>query len=84
LPYNRGTYLIDTGGEIQFPKEKWEEKSSSFSVGEDIVVPFLKSKGTPRIDTLILPHGDLDHVGGAEAALNEVEVREILISPGSR
>ncbi|MDX8341908.1 DNA internalization-related competence protein ComEC/Rec2 [Rossellomorea sp. YZS02] len=84
LPYNRGTYLIDTGGEIQFPKEKWEEKSSSFSVGEDIVVPFLKSKGITRIDTLILTHGDLDHVGGAEAVLNEVEVTEILISPGSR
>lgn len=83
LPYNRGTFLIDAGGEIHFPEEKWEEKGSTFSVGEDIVVPFLKSKGITRIDTLILTHGDLDHVGGAEAVIDEVKVREILISPGS-
>jgi competence protein ComEC len=83
LPYNRGTYLIDAGGEVQFPIEKWEEKNDRFSVGEDIVVPFLKSKGITSIDTLILTHGDLDHIGGAQAVLEEVEVREILISPGS-
>ncbi|PFA64468.1 DNA internalization-related competence protein ComEC/Rec2 [Bacillus sp. AFS015802] len=84
LPYNRGTYLIDAGGEVQFPKEKWEEKKDPFSVGEDIVVPFLKSRGITSIDTLILTHGDLDHIGGAEAVLEEMRVGDILISPGSQ
>ncbi|KPL58632.1 DNA internalization-related competence protein ComEC/Rec2 [Rossellomorea vietnamensis] len=84
LPYNHGTYLIDAGGEVPFPKEKWEEKMNRFSVGEDIVVPFLKSKGITSIDALILTHGDLDHIGGAEAVLNEMKVGELLISPGSR
>lgn len=84
LPYNHGTYLIDAGGEVTFPKEKWEEKENRFSVGEDIVVPFLKSKGITSIDALILTHGDLDHTGGAEAVLNEMKVGELLISPGSR
>ncbi|MCR8850660.1 DNA internalization-related competence protein ComEC/Rec2 [Rossellomorea sp. SC111] len=84
LPYNQGTYLIDAGGEVPFPKEEWEEKKNRFSVGEDIVVPFLKSKGITSIDTLILTHGDLDHIGGAEAVLNEMKVGEILISPGTR
>ncbi|MGG3915574.1 DNA internalization-related competence protein ComEC/Rec2 [Rossellomorea vietnamensis] len=83
LPYNRGTYLIDAGGEMTFPKENWQEKKNRFSVGEDIVVPFLKSKGITSIDALILTHGDLDHIGGAEAVLNEMKVGEILISPGS-
>ncbi|MGM0752243.1 MAG: DNA internalization-related competence protein ComEC/Rec2 [Bacillota bacterium] len=83
LPYNRGTYLIDTGGEVQFPKEKWEERKNRFSVGEDIVVPFLKSKGITSIDTLILTHGDLDHIGGTEAILEEMKVGDLLISPGS-
>ncbi|MFC7783208.1 DNA internalization-related competence protein ComEC/Rec2 [Rossellomorea sp. GCM10028870] len=83
LPYNRGTYLIDTGGEMQFPKEKWEERKNRFSVGEDIVVPFLKSKGITSIDTLILTHGDLDHIGGTEAVLEEMKVKEVLISPNS-
>ncbi|MCA1057984.1 DNA internalization-related competence protein ComEC/Rec2 [Rossellomorea aquimaris] len=84
LPFNRGTYLIDAGGEVQFPKEKWEEPTNRFSVGDDIVVPLIKSKGITSIDSLILTHGDLDHVGGAEAVIDELEVREILISPGSR
>lgn len=83
LPYNRGTYLIDTGGEVQFPKEEWEERKNRFSVGEDIVVPFLKSKGIRSIDALILTHGDLDHIGGSEAVLEEMKVKEILISPNS-
>ncbi|MGD6847149.1 DNA internalization-related competence protein ComEC/Rec2 [Rossellomorea aquimaris] len=83
LPYNRGTYLIDTGGEVQFPKEEWEERKNRFSVGEDIVVPFLKSKGVTSIDALILTHGDLDHIGGSEAVLEEMKVKEVLISPNS-
>ncbi|WP_171050887.1 DNA internalization-related competence protein ComEC/Rec2 [Bacillus sp. BHET2] len=84
LPYNRGTYLIDTGGEVQFKKEKWEERNEPFSVGEDIVVPFLKSKGITTIDTLVLTHGDMDHIGGAEAVLREMKVREVMISPNSQ
>jgi competence protein ComEC len=84
LPYNRGTYLIDAGGEVQIQKEKWEEKKDRFSVGEDIVVPFLKSKGITSVDTLILTHGDLDHIGGATAVLDEMRVGEILTSPGSQ
>ncbi|MCA1063471.1 DNA internalization-related competence protein ComEC/Rec2 [Rossellomorea aquimaris] len=83
LPYNRGTYLIDTGGEVQFQKEKWEEKINPFSVGEDILVPFLKSKGISSLDGLILTHGDMDHIGGAEAVIAEMNVKEILISPNS-
>jgi competence protein ComEC len=83
LPYNHGTYLIDAGGEIPFPKEEWEEKKNRFSVGEDILVPFLKSKGITSLDALILTHGDLDHIGGAEAVLDEMKVGELLISPGS-
>lgn len=83
LPYNRGTYLIDTGGEVQFPKEEWEERKNRFSVGEDIVVPFLKSKGITSVDALILTHGDLDHIGGSEAVLEEMKVKEILMSPNS-
>ena len=84
LPYNRGTYLIDAGGEVDFRKERWEEKRHHFSVGEDVVVPFLKSKGIASIDTLILTHGDLDHIGGADDVLEEMKVGEILISPGSQ
>ncbi len=83
LPFNKGTYLIDTGGKVSFNKEIWEKKQHPFTVGEDVLVPFLKSKGVTSIDKLILTHSDLDHIGGAEAVLTEMKVKEILISPNS-
>ncbi|MGX1263660.1 competence protein ComEC [Rossellomorea marisflavi] len=83
LPFNQGTYLIDTGGNLTFPQEEWEERKKAFSTGKDIVVPYLKSKGIQSVDKLILTHGDLDHVGGAVDVLEELNVKEVWISPGS-
>ncbi|KML07227.1 DNA internalization-related competence protein ComEC/Rec2 [Rossellomorea marisflavi] len=83
LPFNQGTYLIDTGGNLIFPQEEWEERKKAFSTGKDIVVPYLKSKGIRSVDKLILTHGDLDHVGGAVDVLEGLDVKEVWISPGS-
>ncbi|PLT30942.1 DNA internalization-related competence protein ComEC/Rec2 [Peribacillus deserti] len=80
LPFGRGTYLIDTGGQLQFNRESWEEKSSTFEVGKDIVVPFLKGKGITKLDKLILTHPDADHLGGAPNVLKEISAEQILIS----
>lgn len=79
LPFNRGNYLIDTGGNLPFSKEPWQEKRSSFDVGEDVVVPFIKSKGITRLDKLIITHGDMDHIGGALAVIRDLSVKEILL-----
>jgi competence protein ComEC len=83
LPYNDGTYLIDTGGNMKFPKEEWEERSKEFSVGKDVVLPVLKSKGIAVVDKLILTHSDLDHIGGAKDIIQGMLVKEVLISPNS-
>jgi competence protein ComEC len=83
LPYNQGTYLIDTGGTVQFPKEDWERRAKPFSIDEDVILPFLKSKGITTIDKLLLTHGDLDHVGGAAGLVEELNMKEVLITPGS-
>jgi competence protein ComEC len=83
LPFNQGTYLIDTGGAADFSEEAWEKKTKTFTVGEDVIVPLLKSKGITKLDKLILTHGDLDHVGGAEDLMEMVKVEEILITPNS-
>ncbi|MBM7691831.1 competence protein ComEC [Peribacillus deserti] len=80
LPFGRGTYLIDTGGQLEFNQEKWEMKSSTFEVGEDIVTPFLKGKGITRLDKLILTHPDMDHIGGAANVLKDIEADQIMIS----
>ena len=78
LPYNQGVYLIDTGGSVPFEKEAWQVKKKEFKVGDDVVIPFLKSKGITTIDKLILTHGDYDHIGGAAAIIEQLHVREVL------
>ncbi|MFP5113673.1 DNA internalization-related competence protein ComEC/Rec2 [Bacillaceae bacterium C204] len=79
FPHGKGTYLIDTGGSINFPEEKWRERAEPFEVGRDIVVPFLKGKGITKIDKLILTHGDMDHIGGTFSILKELKVKQILM-----
>jgi competence protein ComEC len=79
LPFHQGTYLIDSGGTIPMAKENWQKKHSSFEVGEDVVVPFLKSKGIVAIDKLILTHGDYDHIGGAKAIIEHFRVKEVMV-----
>lgn len=79
LPYEKGTYLIDTGGTIPIKKEKWQQKKNEFLVGEDVVIPFLQKEGVREIDKLILTHGDIDHIGAAKEVLQSIPVKEIVL-----
>ncbi|WAA10358.1 DNA internalization-related competence protein ComEC/Rec2 [Fervidibacillus albus] len=79
LPFHQGNYLIDTGGYVRFEEEEWKKQKDSFDPGEDIVIPFLKSKGVTTIDKLILTHGDFDHIGSAISVLSEFEVGELVV-----
>ena len=83
LPYNRGIYLIDTGGRIEFPVEEWQRRRKSFRVGDDVLLPLLKSKGISKIDKLILTHNDADHMGAASELLGKIKIEEIYISPNA-
>ncbi|MFB5662127.1 DNA internalization-related competence protein ComEC/Rec2 [Alteribacillus sp. HJP-4] len=78
LPYRKAVYVIDGGGALTFPKEKWAERDKLYDPGEQIVVPFLKSRGIREIDTVIVTHGDADHYGGVPAVTRETKVRKIL------
>ena len=78
LPFNRGHYLIDTGGLFRLPEEPWKKGQDPFDPGEDVVVPFLKSRGVQTIDKLILTHGDADHIGSAASLFAHFRVREVI------
>ncbi len=56
-------------------------RSPSFDAGARRVVPYLRRRGVDRLEALILTHGDLDHIGGASAVLERVEVGGVL-DPG--
>ncbi len=52
--------------------------SPDFDAGGAVVLPYLRSQGVRAIDTLLISHGDNDHVGGAEALLRQMPVRRLI------
>jgi competence protein ComEC len=54
--------------------------SAESDAGRNVVLPYLRNQGADRIDTLIVSHGDNDHIGGARSILNEMPVARLLTS----
>jgi competence protein ComEC len=59
---DQSTLLVDAGG-IPFG-------GGSFDVGARVLAPALWARGVRRLDTLLLTHGDPDHIGGARTLLS--------------
>ena len=47
---------------------------SGFNAGEQIVAPYLRSRGIKEIDHLIVSHSDNDHSGGFSAIIRNLQV----------
>jgi len=45
--------------------------SDRLNAGSGVVIPYLRSQGIQKLDRLIISHGDADHIGGAQALLDE-------------
>ena len=69
------TILVDGGGNVRYDKnETWRRRKNSFQVGEDVIVPYLKSRGIRKIDLLIITHGDMDHINGLRDVIRRFPV----------
>ena len=44
---------------------------STFDIGSRVLAPALWARGIRRLDTLVITHGDPDHIGGAPAVLDD-------------
>ena len=42
-----------------------------------VILPYLRGRGIRQLDSLVVSHSDLDHVGGADAVLQTLEVGEL-------
>ncbi len=51
-----------------------------FDAGRDIVSPYLVTLGSPKIDVLMISHGDNDHSGGAKTLLKGWSVKRLMTS----
>ena len=82
FPYNKGNILIDTGGTISYKKEKWEERSSEYSIVDSKIIPYLNSLGLTKLDYLIITHGDYDHMGEAINLVENFKVEKVILNCG--
>ena len=77
-PFTGKVSLIDTGGQLKWNQnEEWRISNKSFSIGEDITVPALKSLGIAKVDRLYITHADADHSGEIESIAKHIPIREI-------
>ncbi|MGR9043912.1 MAG: DNA internalization-related competence protein ComEC/Rec2 [Gammaproteobacteria bacterium] len=49
-------------------------------MGASVLVPFLRNQGIGKIDSLIISHGDNDHIGGTDSLVQSFAVDHILTS----
>ena len=78
-PHLKEVFLIDTGGSLSFSKEAWAISKKKKAQSENIVT-FLHSIGINKINTLVLSHGDYDHIGNALELLALVSIDKIILN----
>jgi competence protein ComEC len=71
------TMLIDAGGPTGSASLT---SASTFDIGEQVVSPYLWSRGLRRLDVLALTHAHSDHIGGMLAVLRNFRPRELWLS----
>ena len=62
--------VYDTGG-------KFSETSNA---GLSIIIPFLRSQGIGKVDSLVISHGDNDHIGGSASLMAQYPTDRLLTS----
>lgn len=83
LDVGQGTaVVVRTAGHV-LVYDAGPRTSERFDTGALVVLPYLRSQGIARIDTLLVSHGDNDHIGGARAVLERLPVGRVLTAvPG--
>ncbi len=71
------TMLVDGGG---LAGSEWiDGYRSGPDIGEEVVSPYLWSRGLKRIDVVALTHGDHDHIDGLHSVLENFRVGQLWI-----
>jgi competence protein ComEC len=71
------------GAAIRTPAGRWllvdlGPRTAGSDAGRRVIVPFLARHGVRRLEAVVLSHGHLDHLGGAEAILDRFPAGVVL------
>jgi len=67
--------LIDGGGLLEYGRTR----KSNLDTGEDVVSPYLWSRGIGHLDIVVATHAHADHIGGLPAILENFHPRELWV-----
>jgi competence protein ComEC len=70
------TVLVDAGGSLG-------PFQSEFDFGEEVISPYLWSRGFSRIDALVLTHAHSDHLGGMRSVISNFRPRQFWLGPNA-
>jgi competence protein ComEC len=70
------TLLVDAGGSLGPFK-------SEFDFGEEVVSPYLWSRGFSHVDVLVLTHAHSDHLGGMRSMISNFHPQEFWLGPNA-
>ncbi len=54
--------------------------SQNYDIGSNVLLPFLRFNNIDRVDTLVISHGDNDHIGGSKSLMEGMQVTKIITS----
>ena len=81
--FNGKNMLIDLGGRLKITSdESWKQRQSKAGV-ERTLIPYLKSQGVSKIDTLVISHAHEDHMGDLEELAQNIKIKKIIASQGA-
>lgn len=81
-PYQKEVVMIDTGGLINYNNEEWQVRKNKVKQSNTII-SFFHSLGIGSLDSLILTHGDYDHLGNAADIINDFKIKRVVFNCGN-
>ena len=73
---DRTTVLVDAAGTAERGAQEGAFRGRRWDPGEDIVSPYLWSRGIKRLDIVMLTHAHEDHLGGLAAVIRNFRIGE--------
>jgi competence protein ComEC len=74
---NGKTMLIDGGGRLAYGPDRGNvRRRPRLDIGEDVVAPYLWSRGIRHIDVIAATHAHQDHIGGLRALIEDFQPSE--------